>query len=548
MADVEVRRSAQIAPTRSAEPEEPGSSRPWRFRSVSRHQVSGWRFLLHRIEHALVRRDVSMIDDPQRGHSTALTIGIALACVVVAGAAVLAFFKPQGRVGSSQIIADKDSGALFVKMGSRGLYPVLNLISARLITGSATNPVKVPSSEISKYPRGPLLGIPGAPAQMIGSSSRESYWSVCDRVEIGSATPVDPETGLPTSARLPVRTTVIGEKLAVDGDKARQLSGNEARLIRNEKSTWLIYRTNEGKVVRATINLSSSPVVLALGLDASAPVVAASKGLIDAIPEAPALTVPSIPGAGTTVVLNNGVTTKVGSVLTAPTPDRGAGYYLVLRTGVVQVTSVLASMIRNADSQGTVSATTVAPDVIAASLRPGSWPAAAAYPPRPVQLLDPTPNPVTCYSWSRAGAEVSAQTTLIIGNQLPLSPSEQSAAVALVTAQTSNGLTADYALMPRNTGRFVQVTGAEPTSPLRESLWWVSDSGVRYGIDVPSGDSPVSDQSLSALAIGSPVRAPWSIVSLFAPGPTLSQRDARIQHDGIPVDRAAVGFKMDKGG
>jgi type VII secretion protein EccB len=505
--------------------------------------VSGWRFLLHRIEHALVRRDASMIDDPQRGHSTALSIGVALACVGVAGAAVLAFFKPAGVVGNSAIVADQNSGAVYVHVGDR-LYPALNLTSARLIAGVSSNPVKVPSDELAKYPRGPWVGIPGAPGQMIGTANRDSSWAVCDRSETGSAVPLDPTTGLPTSTQPPVRTTAIGGPLTVDGEMSRPLAGNEARLLHNDTATWLVYRDSDGIYVRAAINLTSSAVTMALGIDATSPVIGASRGLISAIPEAPALTVPIIPNAGAEVTLSTGLSALIGSVLTVATADQGAAYYLVLQTGVVQISPVLAGMIRNADSQGQVSVSTVAPDVIAANLRPGSWPAAATYPDRPVHLVDPTTLAVTCYSWIRAGGDPAARAQLIVGRQLPLTSGEQATTVDLVTAPTSNGATADAAYLPRTTGRFVQVTGADATSPLRESLWWVSDSGIRYGIDTRADSGNGSDGVLNALALGTPVPAPWRIVSLFALGPTLSQRDARVQHAGIAPDGGAVGLTV----
>ncbi|WP_280450904.1 type VII secretion protein EccB [Nocardia cyriacigeorgica] len=161
-----------------------------RFRVVTKHQISGWRFLLHRIEHALVRRDASMIDDPQRGRSTALLIGVALACVCVAGAAVMAFFKPAKSVGDSKIVADKDTGALYVRVGDR-LHPALNLTSARLVVGSADNPVRVSGGELSKYPRGPWVGIPGAPGNIVDSGSKDSSWAVCDTTRSGAAAPVE---------------------------------------------------------------------------------------------------------------------------------------------------------------------------------------------------------------------------------------------------------------------------------------------------------------------------------------------------------------------
>jgi type VII secretion protein EccB len=377
---------------------------------------------------------------------------------------------------------------------------------------------------------------------MVPDSDRDSAWAVCDRAQNGSSVPLDPSTGLPTAALPPVRTTAIAGPLTVDGTAARELGQSEARLLRADSATWLVYRDDSGAAVRARINLGNSAVTMALGIDADAPVVTASKGLINAIPEVPAITVPEIPGAGASVTLSSGLNAKVGAILTVSTADRGAAYYLVLPTGVVRVSPVLAAMIRNANSQGQLSVTTVTPDVIAANLRSGSWPTAATYPSRPVHLVDTVSDVVTCYSWARDGADPAAHMSLIVGKQLPLTQEQQAAVVTLVTAPDSHGTTADMAYLPRTTGRFVQVTGADATSPRRESLWWVSDSGIRYGIDAHPQDDNGNDPTLQALQLGSPVPAPWSIVSLFAPGPTLSQRDARVQHDGIAPDAAAVGF------
>ncbi|TLF55293.1 type VII secretion protein EccB [Nocardia cyriacigeorgica] len=512
-----------------------------RFRVVTKHQISGWRFLLHRIEHALVRRDASMIDDPQRGRSTALAIGVALACVCIAGAAVMAFFKPAKTIGNSKIVADKDTGALYVRVGDR-LHPALNLTSARLIAGSADKPVEVSKDQLSKFPRGPIVGIPGAPGQISDNGDRDSSWAVCDTARTGASAPVSPETGLPTLSRSALRTTAIGGPLTVDGDAVRELSGSDARLLRGESTTWLVYRDSERGVVRAAIDMASSPVMLALGIDATAPVMAASSGLLEAIPEAPPIRVPDVPGAGETVTLGRDHTATVGSVLTVSNPDRGASYYLVSQSGTVQVSAVLAAMIRNADSQGAVATATVGPDVIASNLRPGAWPGTAAYPTEPVRLIEPEVFGVTCYHWSRSGSEPNAATRILFGRQLPLTTEEQTRAVDLVTAPASRGSTADAAYLPRTTGRFVQVTGADPASPLRESLFWISDSGVRYGLAVELGEQTGRDPTLTSLALRAPVPAPWSIVSLFAVGPALSQQDARTQHDGIPANMTGAGF------
>ena len=42
---------------------------------TTRWQVSGYRFLVRRMEHALVRRDVRMLHDPMRSQSRAYAAG-----------------------------------------------------------------------------------------------------------------------------------------------------------------------------------------------------------------------------------------------------------------------------------------------------------------------------------------------------------------------------------------------------------------------------------------------------------------------------------------
>jgi hypothetical protein len=57
---------------------------------TTRLQVSGYRFLVRRMEHALVRGDVRMLDDPLRAQSLSLIAGCIVAAIVVAGCAILA--------------------------------------------------------------------------------------------------------------------------------------------------------------------------------------------------------------------------------------------------------------------------------------------------------------------------------------------------------------------------------------------------------------------------------------------------------------------------
>ena len=45
----------------------------------------------------------------------------------------------------------------------------------------------------------------------------------------------------------------------------------------------------------------------------------------------------------------------------------------------------------------------------------------------------------------------------------------------------------------------------------------------------------------------SPSRAPWSVVSLLAPGPTLSRENALVAHDGLETARLDAGAEHTEG-
>jgi len=95
---------------------------------------------------------------------------------------------------------------------------------------------------------------------------------------------------------------------------------------------------------------------------------------------------------------------------------------------------------------------------------------------------------------------------------------------------------ARVALVP-GTGYFTQSVGGGTAAPATGSLFWVSDTGVRYGIDTESADSAGHTKTVEALGLSSPPLAiPWSMLSLFAAGPTLSRADALLAHDSLPPD------------
>ncbi|WP_081248629.1 type VII secretion protein EccB, partial [Mycobacterium avium] len=147
----------------------------------TRTQVTGYQFLARRTAMALTRWRVRMEVEPGRRQNLAVVASVSAALVICLGALLWSFISPAGQVGDSPIIADRDSGALYVRVGDR-LYPALNLASARLITGRPDNPHLVKSNQIASLPRGPMVGIPGAPSNFHPTGPSTSSWLVCDTV------------------------------------------------------------------------------------------------------------------------------------------------------------------------------------------------------------------------------------------------------------------------------------------------------------------------------------------------------------------------------
>jgi hypothetical protein len=87
---------------------------------------------------------------------------------------------------------------------------------------------------------------------------------------------------------------------------------------------------------------------------------------------------------------------------------------------------------------------------------------------------------------------------------------------------------ADQVYVDAGATNLVMTTSAAPSSNSRESLWWISDQGVRYGIEL-------TDETLRGLGIApaSARQAPWPLIQVFAPGPALTRADAMTQHDTL---------------
>jgi len=511
---------------------------------VTRHQVTGWRFVMRRIASGIALHDTRMLVDPLRTQSRAVLMGALVLITGLAGCFVFSLIRPNGQAGTNAVLADRSTAALYVRVGDE-LHPVLNLTSARLIAGHPVNPATVKSAELDRFPRGNLIGIPGAPERMVQNTSRDANWTVCDAV----SEPAEGGHGVHSTG-----VTVIAGPPDTRGSRAATLGSGQAVLVdyADEKgtSTWLLWNGR-----RSQIDLANHAVTTALGLGTEMPAPRPiAPGLFNAIPQARPLSPPVIPNAGAPA--NFSVPAPIGAVVVSYALDQSSAgavrYYAVLPDGLQPIAPVLAAILRNTNSYGLQQPPRLGADEVA-RLPVSRLLDTARYPDRELGLVDAAKNPVTCGYWSKPAGAASSSLSLLSGSAPPVPDAVHTVDLISAGSGGSQAIATRVALAP-GTGYFTQtVDGGQTllgTGPGTGSLFWVSDTGVRYGIDDEAENSAAGHgKTVAALGLSMPaVPIPWSVLSLFAAGPTLSRTDALLAHDGLPPDSRAVRPVSAEGG
>lgn len=453
---------------------------------TTRLQVSGYRFLVRRMEHALLRGDISMLHDPMRAQSISLMVGCILAVVVVAVCAILAFLRPNAGLGEAAIVMSRDSGALYVRIGDT-LHPVLNLASAHLIVGSAAKPELVSSAAVDKAKRGPLLGIPGAPAVVATPlSDKESAWTVCDGTT----------------------TTVIAGRTSQPDQQDRQPNVLVTPRSESAATTYLLY---DGR--RAEVDLRNPGVVWALGLDGIEPR-SVSRALLDAVPEAPPIAPPQIPGHGLPGALNG---MRVGTVVRVTRVDAN-DYFVVLADGVQRIGEVAANLIRIIDSRGSREVASVSPDAVGDVPVLDTLPV-ATFPRRAGTTSGASDGGVLCAQWVPDGPK----SALWMGDSLPTdwNPTD-------LAQHDGEGPDIDNFALPSGRSAYVRAAALAGDGGDAGPLYLVTDGGVLYGLRDEDTAKPLGLQ-------GDPVAAPWPVLSRLPRGPELSRDGALVARDSIAV-------------
>jgi type VII secretion protein EccB len=519
---------------------------------TTKSQVQAYRFVLRRMQSALVRKDAVMLHDPMRTHSRATIVGVCLAALGLLGFLIWGILSPKPQAPNKDgIVIGKPSGQVYVLIAQpdKKLVPVFNMASARLLlmaqqqrgqdgeSQQAANqpsgnvevvaPTVVDDNELRDIPKGRKVGIADGPDLLPSADQRiESRWTVCDQYML------DPN--LPDPAKDDdVETTVIaGVK-----ELGPELKQNESLLVRAPNGkTYLVYRTPgtanlpNTSAVRAEVDIADEGVAAALKLEGVEPRVITT-GMLNAIPEKAALKVPPIVGRETdsNIDLGNPELRKVGSVFEVERAGGVTETYVLLKNGIEEVKRSTANLIRYYRELGGERIAAVNPAVIS-SVDQLSEIEDSTFPERDTEVLDPENFPVACLGWSYSdeGGNPEEFTSVHIGKQLPgikLDSNDQPQTVA-ISSPNADGVRIDHFYMPPGRGAVVrQATSTQDFQ--RGQITLISDRGVKYGVP--------DSRTAQGLGLGDQKPAPRAIIQLLPDGASLSVKDVEQSYDSTPI-------------
>jgi type VII secretion protein EccB len=287
-----------------------------------RDQLQSYQFMVARTLAAVVMREPDPVQAPPRRGLGALFAGAMVAVVALAGVGIIGIVTGSGGGGwrvDGAVVIERETGAAYVFRAGT-LYPAVNYASARL-AGSGAEPVRVPASALITVPRGPVVGIVGAPTSLPARDRvLRGPWSMCAA------------TGTDEVGRAIVRTSLRVGTLPPD---SRPLTAEESLVVRAAGATYLVWVGHRYLIPEAAAVLPS--------LYAPAPEpVEVSGAWLAGLPEGQPITRIAVPGRGGPAPALPGV--RVGDLLYAEA-GQGRQYYLVLADGLAPVTELQKSLV-----------------------------------------------------------------------------------------------------------------------------------------------------------------------------------------------------------
>jgi len=478
---------------------------------TTKSQVQAYRFMLRRMESALVRKDAVMLHEPMRHHLRASAVGLILGVLGLAAFFVVGMFKPASSVEVGEIVAIDGTTSVFVVAEGQGgelrLVPMSNLTYARLLVAAlrpgaeGPPPTKsVEESALAGIDRAPRTGLTDAPSYLPDKKNLVGGdWSVCDTAEV--------REDLPNAESRPeLSTTVIGGV-----PRPGQPLGQDQALLVEEESSGKHYLVWNGR--RGLVDLDKSAVRLSYQLQGIVPR-KVSTGLLNAIPEGNSLNPPDLPGVRTPSSFPQLSGVQIGEVvrLESAGPEE---FFLVRREGLQKVSPAVANLMSFAYNSTTARFREVPPANIAAIPQVPSH-EFDGFPVRVPEVRTTTETRIVCLVWQGTDEEpvitFSSDETRLLG--------EGNRPVPVPGA--GRGQQADRVFLEPGKAALVRgvVSGQNPETG---RIWLVIDQQL-YGVpDI---------ETARALGLGDTTTpAPDSILRLLRSGPKLDPQEALALYD-----------------
>lgn len=273
---------------------------------TQRDHVHAHQFMMGRLSSALVQGDPSTAQIPGQRAVTGLAFGALISLLVVAGFAVYGWIVPGGSTAYTKagvILVEKESGTRYVYVNGM-LRPTPNLTSAMLIQGKSATVKLISKASIKDVPRGPSIGIEGAPQSISTDAMVASPWLTC----------------LPGSV-----TDDPGDRLGMNFDP--RVTG---MVVPDDKFVVVLGPDSTAYLVTAMkkFKVGNPAVLVALGAS-TVRKVPASQLWLDFLPDGQSLAPAEIPGVGRPGKV--GTRTYPVGTLFRQQPEAGAEQLFVLR-------------------------------------------------------------------------------------------------------------------------------------------------------------------------------------------------------------------------
>lgn len=458
------------------------------------------RLMTQRVGLALLQAEPDPPDRPMRRLNVGMFSSILVAVMVAAVFGIWGLLSPgsaQGLTGAGVLIIDNQTGTNYIWcQGGKLLCPVLNYTSARLALRSATPDQRLVSQgSLARYPRGPMIGIPGLPPLPDATMLTGAPWSVC----------VQQATN-PATLQQRTVTTLAGGR----GVGGRALAAGKALLVQAGGNDWVIWKGQRLPVPPGT----QTNVLTALGATAQRPEAMPSAWL-NAFPQGPAFAPPHVPGFGRRVGGPGRAPARVGQVFAATAAGAAQRYYVMLGNGLAQITQTEAALLDAVPHEP--AQTPVSPSAVAGDLAPHGLPASGlpTHTPVVVPYSGSTPLCVVYTGRGTAGPQVT------VGGTVPGN--------ATATAG-SGGL--DRVSLPPGSAALVGVVagsqaGGASGQPPAVSGYYLLAGGHRYGLSSPSVAAILGYDLAKQRTL-----LPAGVMDLVPLGPALDPSNAKRQVTG----------------